>query len=218
MELALQTGANAIHFVDDMAFIRPQDLRDFFELWQSKGLPPFYWRGMTRAPIIAERFTNDDLRFLVESGCWRLAIGVESGNQKMLDRIKKRITLDQVRIAVEKLRKAGIPQVKAFFIMGFPDESLEQMLDTQRFIFELKQLGLTDISLFQFKPYPGTEEWEYLKKHKPQILEQLFYTKSNQAQGMNMTSIWLPDNLEISQIPSRQVRQLIEQTLAMFYH
>ncbi|MCX7955658.1 MAG: B12-binding domain-containing radical SAM protein [Patescibacteria group bacterium] len=220
VSLALETGANAIHFLDDMWFLGPKDFREFFELWL-KEHSVFYWRGMTRAPII-EKFTNDDLRFMTQSGCWRIAIGVESGNQQMLDRIKKGITLEQVKSTISRLKKAGMPQIKAFFIMGFPDETLEQMLDTQNFIIKLKNLGLTDISLFQFKPYPGTEEWEYLKKNNPEILQHLTYLKT----GKNKSSIvdhkldtdaTLPDDLKISQIPSGQVRELIEKTLEIFY-
>lgn len=107
--------------------------------------------------------------------------------------------------------------------MGFPDETLEQMQDTQRFILELKKLGLTDISLFQFKPYPGTEEWEYLRKHKPWILEEINYVKIQnknnhpQINHKSSTDAALPENLMIAQIPSGEVRQLIEETLELFY-
>ena len=50
--------------------------------------------------------------------------------------------------------------------MGFPDETNEQLIETYNFIMELKELGLTDIRLFQFKPYPGTELWEKMKMEK----------------------------------------------------
>jgi len=53
------------------------------------------------------------------------------------------------------------------------------MENTRRFIMELKGLGLTDISLFQFKPYPGTEEWYYLQQHKPDVLSQLTYIRKS---------------------------------------
>jgi len=75
---------------------------------------------MTRASII-QRFTDDQLRLLPLSGAWRISLGVESGDPEMLRKIKKHITLDEVRQAVLRLRQAGVPQVKVFFIMGFPD-------------------------------------------------------------------------------------------------
>ncbi len=219
VNLALEVGANAVHFLDDMAFVTPTDFRDFFENWYKRNLPFFYWRGMTRAPIIAQKFSDDDLQLLKETGCWRIALGVESGNEEMLRRIKKGITLEDVRIAVQRLKNAGIPQVKAFFIMGLPDETLEQMLDTQKFILELKRLGLTDISLFQFKPYPGTEEWEYLRQRKPKVLEQINYIKrtDNYSEKKSISDASLPDDLEIAQIPSKIVRELVEETLQLFY-
>ncbi len=167
IDYAVAHGANAVHFLDDMAITNQRQLTAFYHGIQDMGIADdFYWRGMTRAPIIANQFQDQDLKNLHDSGCWRLAMGVESGNQEMLDKIRKGITKDQVRIAVYKLKNSGISQVKAFFIMGFPDETNEQLIETYNFIMELKELGLTDISLFQFKPYPGTELWEKMKMEK----------------------------------------------------
>jgi|GEM_PF-4090274 len=215
VELSLQTGANAIHFLDDMFFLSPKEFEDFYHGLLSLNPSEFYWRGMTRASII-ERFTDEQLQLLPQSGAWRIALGVESGDAEMLNRIRKGITLNQVRNAVLRLRKAGVPQVKAFFIMGFPDETLKQILNTKNFIMELKNLGLTDISLFQFKPYPGTEEWLYLEKTNPAILEELSYIRRGNNQKL-VVDAKLPDDLQIAQVPSRIVREIIEQTLNEFY-
>lgn len=220
--LAIDLGANAVHFIDDLAFSRPQDFNDFVTGIERLKLPgQFYWRAMTRASIIA-KCSDDILTALAQSGCWRIAMGVESGDEQILQRVKKRITKEQVRNAVTRLRQAGIPQVKAFFIMGFPDETIEQMEATSRFIIELKQLGLTDISLFQFKPYPGTAEWQYLEKVNPEVLKALSYSRQNFDQG-NISAkklneaVWLPDDLQIAAVPSKIVREMVEATILEFY-
>lgn len=221
-KLAIQLGANAIHFIDDMAFINPSHFREFADgVERLKPPSKLYWRGMTRAPIIADRCSDEDLSILAQSGCWRIAMGVESGDEQMLKRIKKGITTDQVRKAVTRLRGAGIPQVKAFFIMGFPGETLEQMETTRRFIMELKQLGLTDISIFQFKPYPGTEEWQYLEQTNPDALRHLYYIRygdnTNVVNRKIAVDASLPDDLQIAAVPSKIVREIVVETLKEFY-
>lgn len=222
---ALDLGANAVHFLDDMAFVTPRHFREFAEGVAKMDKPGgFYWRGMTRAPIIADKCGKEDLDALVKSGCWRIAIGVESGNEKMLKQIKKKINKDQVRRAVRKLREAGIPEVKAFFIMGFPGETYAQMLETQQFIMELKQLGLTDISIFQFKPYPGTGEWARLEKENPGALKSLDYVRISDNSNDNSIvrkksaeGVWLPDDLKIADVPSKIVREMVLATIKQFY-
>lgn len=222
--LALETGANAIHFLDDMAFVSPQHFREFAQGVESFNLSaPFYWRGMTRAPIIAEKCTDEDLKILVGSGCWRIAMGIESGNENMLKAIKKGITKNQVRQAVIKLRQVGVAQVKGFFIMGFPEETMEQLEETRQFIMELKNLGLTDMGLFQFKPYPGTEEWQRLEKTNPAVLNKLAYIHVNkEANGIAGKKLSndaaLPDDIMIAAIPSKIVREIIIETIKDFYN
>lgn len=221
-KMATDLGANAIHFIDDMAFVNPNHFREFAAGVEKLKLPDqLYWRGMTRAPIIADRCSDEDLSILAQSGCWRIAMGVESGDEQILRRIKKDITPQQVRKAVSRLRKAGIPQVKAFFIMGFPGETLKQMETTRRFIMELKQLGLTDISIFQFKPYPGTKEWQYLERTNPEVLNHLFYIRDGNTTGIVNRKISrdasLPDDLQIAAIPSKMVREIVIETMQEFY-
>lgn len=178
---------------------------------------------MTRASVIANKCSREDLTILAHSGCWRIAMGVESGDDQMLKRIKKAITTQQIKEAVRKLREAGIPQVKAFFIMGFPGETLEQMQTTRKFIMELKQLGLTDMSLFQFKPYPGTEEWQNLERTNPDVLKGLFYIRKGGVNTGGVSGkkiaegVWLPDDLKIATVPSKVVKEMVVKTIQEFY-
>ena len=221
-KLAVELGANAIHFIDDMAFVNPSHFRKFADGVEKLKLQnQLYWRGMTRASIIADKCSDEDLSILAQSGCWRIAMGVESGDEQILRRIKKGITTHQVREAVSKLRAVGIPQVKAFFIMGFPEETLEQMETTRKFIMELKQLGLTDISIFQFKPYPGTEEWQHLQQTNPEVLENLYYIRHGGSTNIVNRKIAkdasLPDDLKIAAVPSKIVREMVVKTLEEFY-
>lgn len=220
LKLSLATGANAIHFLDDMVFVSPNDFLDFKDSIYRAGLGDFYWRGMNRASIISH-CSNDDLKILSESGCWRIAMGVESGDEEMLLRIRKGITLDQVKKSVFNLRYVGIPSVKAFFIMGFPGETMQQIIKTHDFIMDLKNYGLTDISVFQFKPYPGTEEWSFLEKTNPNVFDRLVYLRESGTNSLSDRKIYreayLPDDLHIANVSGRVVREMVTNTIRDFY-
>ncbi len=223
VERLIGIGADAIHFLDDMVMVKPADIEAFHDIAEQRGiLGKFAWRGMTRAPVVSRNtFTPEITGKLAESGCWRMTLGVESGNDQVLAAIKKQITTNDVREAVRKLVGAGI-QVKAFFIMGFPGETYEQMLDTNRFVMELKKMGLGSISIFQFKPYPGTMLWEKIEKENPDALTHLDYiggdARSEVGGKRGIQGVYLPDDLVIADgVSSGRVRELVQTTLADFF-
>jgi radical SAM superfamily enzyme YgiQ (UPF0313 family) len=130
----------------------------------------FNWAAAMRADQDA-KLTADDFKLLRESGANRLLIGVESGSQKMLERIEKGMTLQQIFSCAEKCKSAGL-QATFPFIVGFPGETDEDLKATTHVI---KALGakspLFEIRVFFFKPYPGSKIHEGLvqetnQKHK----------------------------------------------------
>jgi radical SAM superfamily enzyme YgiQ (UPF0313 family) len=93
------------------------------------------------------------VQLLASAGCERMQIGVESGNQRILDRIKKRITIEQCRQAFDLAKQAGISTV-GNFIIGFPGETLEEAKRTISFAFELDPDYAMFVPLF---PITGSE-------------------------------------------------------------
>ena len=90
------------------------------------------------------------------SGLRRVMIGLESGDQKMLDWMKKDIKLDQVFVTAEKCRRHGIG-VLFNLIVGFPDEPAESIAATLNAAKALRALGPSfQVALFYYRPYPGT--------------------------------------------------------------
>jgi radical SAM superfamily enzyme YgiQ (UPF0313 family) len=69
----------------------------------------------------AERIDDDVADALADLGCWRVWIGSESGSQRILDRMQRRVTVEQVRTATTRLRRRGI-QVGMFIMLGYDDE------------------------------------------------------------------------------------------------
>lgn len=216
-------GANAIHFLDDMAFITPYHIDDLHNGLQERGLmDSFIWRGLTRAPVI-RRFNDETMRKMKETGAWKIALGVESGSDAILKQIKKKVTTEDVITAVQKLAQYGI-QAKGFFIMGFPDETEQQIWETRNLIMHLKNIGMTEIAAFQFKPYPGTEAFKELMKTRPDILSQLNYIRQSGLSKDNRVRFraeqhdtWLPKDLRIAQIPSGKVQEHVVGALEDFY-
>jgi radical SAM superfamily enzyme YgiQ (UPF0313 family) len=99
--------------------------------------------------------TMDDERAIAmrAAGCWVVAFGIETGNQHMLDQMKKNATLDQAREAVACVKRNGL-RVHTFFVIGLPWETEATLEDTWNFIQEL------DPDFFDFNiatPLPGTE-------------------------------------------------------------
>ncbi len=93
------------------------------------------------------------LAALKESGLRLLTVGFESGNQKILNNIKKGIRLDQAREFVKATKELGI-LVHGAFILGLPGETPETIEETLRFA---KEIDPYSIQVSLVAPYPGTE-------------------------------------------------------------
>jgi radical SAM superfamily enzyme YgiQ (UPF0313 family) len=90
------------------------------------------------------------------AGCRLVMFGLETGSQRLLDRLGKRMTLEQCALAVRIARQAGL-KVAAGFMLGLPTETEEE---TKRTIAFARRLKL-DYAWFNLaEPYPGTSLWE----------------------------------------------------------
>lgn len=114
------------------------------------------WSCLTRI----DKLDEEMLVWMKKAGCKYISIGVESGSQKVLNAIKKGITLEQIYFAEKLLKKYGVDW-GAFFVIGFPFETKEDMLLTLKL---MKELSCSQIILSVFTPYPGTIAFEETKK------------------------------------------------------
>jgi anaerobic magnesium-protoporphyrin IX monomethyl ester cyclase len=93
-----------------------------------------------------------------ESGCRRVHLGLESGSQTTLDLMNKQVTLEQGARAAELYRRAGI-EVAAFFIVGYPGETVASIEETFKLALALP---LDEISFNVPMPLPGSKLFERL--------------------------------------------------------
>ena len=106
--------------------------------------------------IRADAFSDELIEALRDSGCAFAAIGVESGNERMLENIGKRETKEQFRNAVSAMKRARLPII-ASYIIGLPGDTHETIKETMEFAMELD----ADQSKFMIlAPYPGTRVYD----------------------------------------------------------
>jgi radical SAM superfamily enzyme YgiQ (UPF0313 family) len=110
------------------------------------------WVANSRVNTLDE----ERLKWMKKAGCWLVALGIESGNDEIQKRIKKGTTRTQAREAVELCKKFGI-KTFGFYLIGFPWETKEMIMDTLNLARELR----CDFSEIHIAiPYEGTEFYE----------------------------------------------------------
>lgn len=100
------------------------------------------------------------LRKIRQAGCSILSIGIETGSQRLMDLIDKKLTLSQVEKAVRLIKRAGI-RPRASVILGFPTETRAESLETIKFVC---RLPLEQAKFSLATPFPGTKLWDIAVK------------------------------------------------------
>lgn len=114
------------------------------------------WSANVRADI-----PYDLLKKMKRSGCRILIVGYESGNQEILNRIKKGITIQQAEKFTKDAKKAGL-KIFGCFMIGLPGDTKETVEQTFKFAKKLNP----DMAFFQQAvPFPGTEFYEWCNKN-----------------------------------------------------
>ena len=118
---------------------------------------------------------SEMFRKMKQAGCYRVNYGIESGSQKILDGMNKKVTIEQAGNAIKLTRNEGLI-CGATFMFGYPGENLETIKETVDFCRKL----LVRPTLFFTTPYPGTQlydqtEERIIKKYanKEKFIEQL---------------------------------------------
>ncbi len=136
-----------INFCDETFTINRQRVVDICEGLIERKLN-LGWKCSTRVDQVDPQL----LGLMKRAGCFYIGYGVESGVQRILDRLQKGITLEQIRCAFAATRQAGITSM-AYFMMNVPSETRSDIEASIRFSREIKP----DFLNFELiKPYCGT--------------------------------------------------------------
>jgi len=177
IETVLALGYDRIWFADDCFTLNRKRLIEICnEIIQRH--TKIDWECLSRVDTIDREMAEK----MKQAGCVRVFFGMESGSDSVLALMKKQATTRQAKEAVQAAKKSGI-QVGAFFIVGYPGETDETVLDTLRFASSLP-LDYLSFTL----PYPilGTPLYDRVKneiivndweepKHLPLIGHKLLY-------------------------------------------
>lgn len=151
-------GAKNFSFLDDNFTLQPQRALEICQEIIKRKLK-ISW---TCDQGIRADTTNRKLfQAMKQSGCQLVALGVESADQAVLNKMKKGEQIEAIRQAIIDAKEAGLI-VKAFFIVGGPGDNLEKTQKAIEFFKEAK----VDIPRFgMMTAYPGSELWQWVKKN-----------------------------------------------------
>ena len=155
-------GVEHIHFEDDNLTLNIKRFESILDGLIEKGIK-FSWD--TPNGIRSDRLTMDLLKKMKKTGCTNLIIGVESGDQFILDNvIDKHLRLEDVIKMAKMCKELNIP-LTAFYVIGFPGEKKENIKRTAEFALMLRKDYNVNMSLMVATPLYGTRLYEICKKN-----------------------------------------------------
>lgn len=143
-------GLDGVYFADELWCRSRSDMRETCDALRTLDLD-FKWGCQTRIGL----FNEEDFRYMYDSGCRWVFFGVESGSERILEKMNKHIRLERIPVDITACKKSGITPI-ASFICGYPDETQEDLKKTVELI---KKLDTTYINLNFFALMPGSDAY-----------------------------------------------------------
>ena len=188
-------GIREIAFWDDTFIVNFNWLKTFTDLLKQKRLD-VSWTASGRANTITEKIIHT----IYDAGCWSMFIGVESGNQELLNMIDKGITLEQAREVFRAANKTGI-ETRGAFMLGLPGETPKTGKETIKFALELNP---TYAIFYATHPRYGTQLYD-IAMHTGKFIDKEF-------RGMSKVT-YIPDGYK----DKRELEKIIRGGYIRFY-
>ena len=150
-----QYHPDAIWFVDDVFTISHKWLTAFHEEVVKQNAQ-IRFECITRA----ERLNDEILRLLKEAGCFRIWIGAESGSQKIIDLMDRRVDVNHVKKVIQDTNALGI-ETGTFIMLGYPGETEDDITETIQY---LKDANPTQYTITIAYPIKGTSLFNEIEK------------------------------------------------------
>ena len=152
-----ETGYGSVYFVDDHFLLQPKRIEAICKGINEANVK-IAWGCEGRVDSVCQHL----FPAMAKAHCRTIMFGIESGSQKILDRLKKEQTLEEVKGAVTHAKKSGIEIVHGFFVVGVPDETVEDIRATLDYA---AKLPLDTFAFNRLCVYRGTPLWqEYLNR------------------------------------------------------
>jgi anaerobic magnesium-protoporphyrin IX monomethyl ester cyclase len=154
IEEIMSYGYDRIWIADDVFTLRKQYVNDVCqEIIKRK--TKCEWECLSRVDTLDYEIA----KIMKAAGCRRVFFGIESGNNDILRKMKKSVTVEKSAMAVSSAKRAGL-ETGGFFILGYPGETDETILQTLKLS---SSLPLDYISFSFPYPFPGTGLYEKVK-------------------------------------------------------
>lgn len=149
-------GVRIFDFVDDNFGISKQHISDLCDSFMHH-CPDIRWSCELHVNLVEQ----ETISLMRKAGCFLIQIGVESGNNEILAKVRKNITIEKAFAAAKIIKRCGI-ELQAFFIIGFPWDTEMTLADTVR---AMKRIKCDILTYSIFTPYPATEALEFCRNN-----------------------------------------------------
>ena len=198
-QLKKRYSIQEFQFEDDNLTLNKERAKKIFKLMIEKELN-IQWT----APNGIALWTLDEemVKLMKESGCYKVALGIESGDEFILKKvIKKPLDLNIMPEKIGLLKKHGINSA-AFFVVGFPQERKENLRNTFRLS---SQLDVDNIHFYFATPYPGTR----LRK----LCQENNLLKNKSWRELKVSTL----NIENRFLSEKEIKNMIRNSLLRFF-
>ncbi|MEE9176049.1 MAG: radical SAM protein [Thermodesulfobacteriota bacterium] len=208
-ELINVYGTKDISFYDETFTANKRRILEICDLIIKKDLD-ITWGCYSRVNTIDRGLIEK----MTTAGCKTISYGVESGSTRMLEIMKKGITLEQVERAITLTKKAGV-KCSTSFVFGIPGETPKSVRKTIEFA---KKIDPTFVHFNMITPWPGTELYENLVKEGK--IDKGDWKNYAEKKGMHIPVIKLEGftQRELEAIPKRAYRTFYLRPRKIFEH
>ncbi|MFC2040934.1 B12-binding domain-containing radical SAM protein [Chloroflexota bacterium] len=148
-------GLKSVDFEDDTFGVNKQYINDLCSALITH-CPGLEWSCELHVKLVDEQ----TISLMKRAGCHLIQIGIESGNNEILKKMRKNITIEEALSACKIIKKNHL-RLEAFFMVGFPQETGDTLNDT---IAAMKKTKADSLVYSIFTPYPATEMFEFCKE------------------------------------------------------
>ncbi|MBQ7639286.1 MAG: B12-binding domain-containing radical SAM protein [Clostridia bacterium] len=177
-------GVDGVYFSDELWCLRREEMLEFCRELVRSGINIRFGIQM-RVGILKE----EDYKLLYDCGCRWVFFGIESGNAEMQKRIHKYMPSEKIRETFEMTDRIGLTSF-ASMIIGYPDETEEQLRDSVRLMNSVKA---SMRPVYHFTPLPGTEFYREVVERgiyePPRTLKKMSSVIETESLGVNLSKV-----------------------------
>lgn len=165
IEFWYERGKRIFNFLDDNFTFYPERVYEICDEIENRKLINLVLRCSNG--VRADKLDEQLLRRMWDVGFRSIGIGVEAGNNKILKKLRKGETIEQIEAAIRTACDIGY-EVALFFVLGTPGESLEDVMDS---INVALKYPVFKVDFYNLLPFPGTQLYEWVNENNAWIAD-----------------------------------------------